>query len=116
MRWYLHVIKNYGEFNGRAGRKEYWMFMLCHVIFSIVALVLDSEFESPGVAYFVYNVFLFVPGLAVTIRRLHDIGKSGWFILIGLVPVIGPIGLLALTLKRGEDGPNAYGVEVLSPA
>lgn len=109
MYWYLKILKNYAEFNGRARRKEYWMFALINLIFMLVAMALDAELGSPGIAYFVYVVFTLIPHLAVTIRRLHDVGKSGWFVLLLLIPIIGAIGILAQACKKGEAGPNEYG-------
>jgi len=109
MKWYFHVIKNYAEFNGRARRKEYWLFILFNLIFSLAAMVLDSELGTSGIVYLIYAVIVALPSLAVTVRRLHDVEKSGWYILILLIPFIGAIGIIALTIKDGETGPNEYG-------
>ena len=115
MNWYLQVLKKYAEFSGRARRKEYWMFSLFNVIFMIVAMILDNILgttagELPyGVFYFLYALAVFIPGLAVTVRRLHDIGKSGWMILIALIPIIGAIWLLVLMVTDSNPGENQYG-------
>lgn len=115
MNWYLKVLKNYIGFKGRARRKEYWMFNLFHIIFLIVATVLDTVFKtnmSPlpyGLIYFGYAFALLLPGLAATVRRLHDIGKSGGWIFIALVPIIGSIWLLVLLCTNGEVGENRFG-------
>ena len=91
MNWYLAVLKNYAGFSGRARRKEYWMFVLFNMIFAIVAMILDNVLgltagELPyGVFYFLYMLAVLIPGLAVAVRRLHDVGKSGWMILIALI-------------------------------
>lgn len=97
MNWYLKVIKNYAGFSGRARRKEYWMFALFNIIFLTIAAILDNifgtTFKTPslygakasipyGYIYTLYSLAIFLPGLAVMVRRLHDIGKSGMFILI----------------------------------
>ena len=102
MNWYLKVLKQYADFNGRARRKEYWMFTLFNIIFGGIAIWLDNflgiTFKgigyiidqgnvdlTPGPLYGIYALILFIPGLAVVIRRLHDIGKSGWMILVTLI-------------------------------
>ncbi|MBT3588006.1 MAG: DUF805 domain-containing protein [Flavobacteriaceae bacterium] len=115
MNWYLKVLKEYANFNGRARRKEYWMFTLFNIIFGGIAMILDSVFGIAiegvgyGPLYGVYVLVLFIPGLAVAVRRLHDIGKSGWMILIALIPVIGAIWILVLMLTDSKLGKNQYG-------
>jgi uncharacterized membrane protein YhaH (DUF805 family) len=115
MNWYLKVLKQYADFSGRARRKEYWMFALFNVIFIASAMILDTVLvvtigELPyGVFYFLYSLAVLIPGLAVYVRRLHDIGKSGWIILIAIIPIIGPIWLLVLTLTASNHGENKYG-------
>ncbi|WP_339684581.1 DUF805 domain-containing protein [uncultured Nonlabens sp.] len=115
MNWYLKVLKQYADFSGRARRKEYWMFALFNVIFIASAMILDNVLgltigELPyGVFYFLYSLAILIPGLAVYVRRLHDIGKSGWMILIALIPIVGPIWLLVLTLTDSNHGENQYG-------
>lgn len=115
MSWYLTVLKKYAVFSGRARRKEYWMFVLFNIIFSVVAVVLDnvlrtaSEDLGYGLLYGLYSLAVFIPGLAVTVRRLHDVGKSGWWIFISLVPIIGGIWLLVLLATDSQAGENQYG-------
>lgn len=115
MNWYLKVLKQYADFSGRARRKEYWMFALFNLIFVIVAAILDNILgltfgQLPyGVFYFLYALALIVPGLAVAVRRLHDIGKSGWMILIGLIPLVGAIWLIVLMVLDSKPGENQYG-------
>src|SRR6187455_3672057 len=115
MHWYLLVLKKYVDFSGRARRKEYWMFVLFHVIFVIAAVVVDSlmglTFDASGLGfvYLLYALATFLPGLAVSVRRLHDIGKSGWMILVSLIPIIGGIWLLVLAVTEGEPNANQYG-------
>lgn len=120
MKWYLAVLKNYAGFSGRARRKEYWMFILFHIIFAIAAIVLDSVlglnfgdtesgFAGGGYIYIIYTLAIFIPALAVVVRRLHDVGKSGWFYFIVLIPLVGAIWLIVLTCKEGDRGANDYG-------
>ena len=115
MNWYLAVLKNYAGFSGRARRKEYWMFALFNIIFFIVAMILDNvlgtaiEGVGYGLFYFLYTLAVLIPGLAVSVRRLHDVGKSGWMILIVLIPIIGWIWLLVLMVTDSNPGENQYG-------
>src|SRR5690606_11407877 len=114
--WYLKVVKeNYANFKGRARRKEYWMFVLFNIIFAIVAMILDNVLGLAwgevgyGPIYLLYGLAVLIPGLAVAVRRLHDIGKSGWMFLIALIPIIGSIWLLVLFVTEGNKGANKYG-------
>ena len=115
MNWYLKVLKNFANFNGRARRKEYWMFTLFNLIFAVVAIILDSilgiGFEGIGYGplYLIYSLVVFIPGLAVLVRRLHDVGKSGGMFFIVLIPLIGAIWLLVLILTESNPGENKYG-------
>ncbi len=116
MYWYLQVLKNYAGFSGRARRKEYWMFALFNLIFLIVAMILDNVLGTTiedlpyGLFYFLYALVVLIPSLAVAVRRLHDVGKSGWMILISLIPIVGGIWLLVLMLTDSNPGENEYGV------
>jgi uncharacterized membrane protein YhaH (DUF805 family) len=116
MNWYLQVLKKYAEFSGRARRTEYWMFFLFNWIFIIVAIMLDNVagttikgFFPYGLFYLLYIIPMLIPGFAVAVRRLHDVGKSGWFLLIGLIPLVGAIWLLVLFCTDGVPGQNEYG-------
>ena len=115
MNWYLKVLKQYADFNGRARRKEYWMFVLFNIIFAVVAVILDNIFGTAiegigyGLFYILYALAVLIPGIAVSVRRLHDIGKSGWMILIALIPLIGVIWLLVLMVTDSSPGENKYG-------
>jgi uncharacterized membrane protein YhaH (DUF805 family) len=111
------LTKKYADFTGRARRAEYWWFVLINfvVIFSLVVLIIilagsdDSLTGLGGIIYAVYALGVIVPSLAVTVRRLHDTGKSGWMLLIGLIPFVGPIILLVFYFTDGEPGANQYG-------
>ncbi|MEH6939434.1 DUF805 domain-containing protein [Bacillus sp. JJ664] len=109
MEWYLKVLKNYVGFEGRARRKEYWMFNLFNVIAIILLSFIESFTGISPVLSGVYSVAVFLPSLAVGARRLHDIGKSAWWLLIGLIPIIGGLVLLVFTLLKSEDHDNKYG-------
>jgi uncharacterized membrane protein YhaH (DUF805 family) len=115
MNWYLQAFKKFAEFNGRARRTEYWMFTLFNLIFAIIAIILDNATgmtfgELPyGLFYLLFILAVLIPGLAVAVRRLHDVGKSGWFILISLIPLVGGIWLLVLFCTDGQPGENKYG-------
>jgi uncharacterized membrane protein YhaH (DUF805 family) len=115
MNWYLKVLKQFADFSSRARRTEYWMFVLFNIIFTIVAMILDNLLgltigDLPyGVFYFLYGFALLIPSLAVSVRRLHDLGKSGWMIFIAFIPIVGAIWLLVLMATEGKPGDNQYG-------
>ncbi|WP_310447365.1 DUF805 domain-containing protein [Thiobacillus sp.] len=115
MNWYLNVLKQYAVFKGRARRKEYWFFILFNLIASVVLTVidfmtgsLDSELGI-GLLSGLYSLAVLIPSLAVTVRRLHDTDRSGWWLLIGLVPLLGAIVLLVFMLLDGTPGDNQHG-------
>ncbi len=116
MKWYLKVVRdNYANFSGRARREEYWMFQLFNILISFgLALTLGllaMLIETPVIMVLIYVYFLgiLIPSLAVTVRRLHDTEKSGWMILIGLIPLVGSIILLVFYCTEGTKGSNQYG-------
>ena len=106
MKWYINCFKQYANFSDRASRKEFWMFVLFNFMFIIVAVALDHILQTShpevglGVVFGLYIVLILTPGLAVSVRRFHDIGKSGWYILVILIPFIGWIWFLILMLKK----------------
>ena len=119
MNWYLKVLNQYSDFNSRARRKEYWMFALVNFIISMLIVGVDNALgfsfnyignvSGTGVFNLLYNLLILIPSLAVAVRRLHDIGKSGWMLLIGLIPLVGVIWLLILLLRDSEARENKYG-------
>ena len=123
MNWYMAVLKKYAVFNGRARRAEYWWFFLVNVVVAIVLAVLNvivtgamsrSDSSLPIGSVFscisaIYSLAVLLPGLGVTVRRLHDVGKSGTWIFIGLIPLIGWIWLLVLVAGDSQPGDNPYG-------
>lgn len=115
MDYFISALKNYATFTGRARRSEYWFFTLFYFIFLVLAVILDNllgiTIEDTGIGplYFISILAMIIPGLAVTVRRLHDVGKSGWFYFIVLIPIIGSIWLLVLMATDGMPGRNQYG-------
>lgn len=100
------------NWSGRASRPAYWWFWLFSVIAFIAAVVIGSLLDSAGVVmilYFLVWLALFLPSLSLLVRRMHDIGKSGWWILFGFFPFVGGLVLLVLTLLPSEEGENIYG-------
>lgn len=108
MDWYVGVMKKYVDFTGRARRKEYWMFFLINILIAMAVGVLDAILGF-GLLGGIYALAVLLPSLAVTVRRLHDTGRTGWWILIGLVPVIGFIVILVFMVLEGEAGENRFG-------
>ncbi|NUS39342.1 MAG: DUF805 domain-containing protein [Lysobacter sp.] len=115
MDWYLKVLKNYVNFSGRARRKEYWMFFLINVLIGFGLGIVDGMLGlrhgagAIGTLGLLYNLFILLPSIAVGTRRLHDTGRSGWWQLIALVPILGVIVLIVWYASEGESGSNAYG-------
>jgi len=114
MEWYLKVLKQFSDFNGRARRKEYWMFVLINIAISIGIGFVDGILGTTnelGMGYLglLYSLAVIIPGIAVGVRRLHDIGKSGWMLLVAFIPFIGFIWLIILMAREGDEGENEYG-------
>ena len=109
MQWYLQVLQKYAVFEGRAHRTEFWMFVLVNLIISIVLAVLGEAAAFFSVISFLYGLAVLIPGLAVGARRLHDTGRSGWWLLIGLIPLVGVIVLIVFFATEGDKGSNEYG-------
>ncbi|WP_329199957.1 MULTISPECIES: DUF805 domain-containing protein [unclassified Streptomyces] len=109
MHYYTDVLKRYADFDGRARRQEYWMFVLWNIPVVVVLMVIDFALDSYPVITWIYTLAVFLPSLGVSVRRLHDTGKSGWWYLISLVPFIGGIWMLILMATEGHRGANEYG-------
>ncbi len=115
MSWFIEALKKYAVFRGRSRRKEYWYFALFYAVITIALLVVDiaiGTFNSTaGLGLFsgVFNLAMLIPSIAVSVRRLHDIDRTGWWVLISLVPIIGVIVLLVFAVQDGTPGDNRYG-------
>jgi uncharacterized membrane protein YhaH (DUF805 family) len=116
MNWYFKVLKeHYADFSGRARRKEFWMFALFNFIFIIVIYAVlggvAAATDNPAILFIghLYFLAILIPSLALVTRRLHDVGKSGWFYFIGLIPLIGGIWLLILECTDSQHGTNKWG-------
>jgi len=103
------IFEHYADFEGRARRSEFWWFYLAYVIVLITLSILADVHTVFGIAYWGLAVLLFLPGLTVSVRRLHDSGKSGWWFLIILVPLVGWIVFLVFMMLPSDDGSNRYG-------
>ena len=110
MNYYKSVLKKYTVFDGRAQRAEYWYFVLYNLIISIIlniiSFIIKDKINILGV---IYSLAVLLPGLAVAVRRLHDVGKSGWMLFISLIPLVGTIWLIVLMVRDSEPGENKYG-------
>jgi len=109
MSWYLQVLKKYAVFSGRARRKEYWYFVLFNVVISFVLEWIDYLVGTYYVLSGLYYLAVLLPSMGVSTRRLHDTDHSGWWLLIGLIPLIGPITLLIYMVSEGQALTNQYG-------
>ncbi len=115
MSWYLKVLKNYAGFSGRARRQEYWFFVLFNFIITLALIFVDVLFGAfnpqtgLGVLSGIYSLAVFIPTFAVTVRRLHDTSRTGWWLLIAFLPLIGAIVLLVFMFLDSTSGTNEYG-------
>ncbi len=115
-KYFIDIItKKYLAFDGRARRQEYWFFALFYFIISIIVGVVDGllglNVAGTGLLTLVLTLGLLLPSIAVGVRRLHDIDKSGWWMIIGLIPLIGAIVLIVFFCLKGTDGSNRFGAD-----
>lgn len=108
MEWYLGVLKQYAVFRGRARRKEYWMFILFNILVALALAVVGALIGNMLLSH-LYSLAVLVPGLAVAVRRLHDTNRSGWWLLINLIPLVGVLAFLYFMVCDGERGANRFG-------
>lgn len=115
MEWFIYALQRFRDFEGRSRRREFWYFALFHFILSIGAAFLDNLFgftdlgTESGPIQVLFILIMLIPAIAVSVRRLHDIDKSGFWYLLIFVPIIGWIWLLIFFLQEGTYGPNKYG-------
>ena len=115
MNWYIEVLKKYAVFGGRARRKEYWYFFLFSMIISIVLTIIDgvtgslSTEAGMGILSGIYTLGVLIPSIAVAVRRLHDINRSAWWLLLALIPFIGAIVLIVFLASDSNPEENQYG-------
>ena len=114
MKYFLYCLQHYAEFNGRARRSEYWYFVLFNLVISFVIGftfgVIAGLLDMPALANLAYlwSLAMFIPGLAVSVRRLHDIDRSGWWLLLSLIPLVGAIILIIWYCTDSQPGANQY--------
>ena len=112
---FLQALRNYVNFSGRANRKEFWMFVLFAILTTIVAAIIDvatglfNEEVGLGLISGILQLFYFLPGLSLYVRRLHDLGRSGWWVLLLFVPLVNIAMLIYIGFFKGTEGPNDYG-------
>ena len=115
MNWFLAALKKYADFSGRAQRSEYWYFVLFYILIYIGLAIVDrmlgtlASSSSIGLLTGLFTLALIIPSLAVLVRRLHDTDRSGWWILISLVPLIGAIVLLVFCVQDSQSDQNRFG-------
>ncbi len=107
--WYLKVLKNYAIFTGRARRTEFWMFALINLLISLGLALIGAIIGGRFVLQSLYSLAVLIPSLAVSVRRLHDTNRTGWWMLIGLIPLVGAIVLLVFAVQDSQVGDNQYG-------
>jgi uncharacterized membrane protein YhaH (DUF805 family) len=115
MEYFLAAIKQYATFTGRTTRKEYWMFVLFYLIFYIALMIVDSILGTP-VLGIIFSLALLIPSISIAARRLHDTGRTGWWQLIALIPLIGTIVLIVFlcqdSTETNQYGPNPKALDV----
>ena len=110
MNWYLDVLKKYAVFDGRARRMEFWMFTLFSFIIAVVLSCIEYALGIFGLSA-LYSLAVLLPSIGVSIRRLHDTDRSGWWLLIALIPLVGFIVLLVFYFMEGTNGDNRFGAD-----
>ena len=124
MQWFIYCLKNYAKFDGRAGRPEYWFYALFNTLIFFILQFLSSmlglqyamnELITVYPLASIWQVVTFVPSLAVGVRRMHDINRSGFWLLFLLLPLIGWLLIMIFALLKGNDDDNDYGSPNLSP-
>jgi uncharacterized membrane protein YhaH (DUF805 family) len=119
--FYVLAFKRWLDFKGRSRRSEYWYFTLVNLIIAIVLIMIEQAIgigggdSGNGPISSLYTLVVLVPGLAVSFRRMHDIGKSAWWLLIGLIPLLGFIVIIVWFIGAGQPGRNAYGPNPKDP-
>ncbi len=106
---YLQTLKKYADFSGRARRTEYWMFFLFNFIIGIVLSVVDYVLGTAGIIGMIFALAILIPAIAVGVRRLHDTDRSGWWMLIAFLPIVGVIALIVFLVLDSSPGPNRFG-------
>lgn len=109
IQYYVDFWKNYVNFSGRSRRAAFWYVILMNIIIAVVLSVLMAASSAFYYVSVVYDLAIIIPSIALWVRRLHDIGRCGWWYLLALIPVVGVIVLLVWACREGDHGPNAYG-------
>lgn len=109
MEWYLQPWRKYATFTGRAGRQEFWTFYLVNVVIGVILSMIGHQGNEPGILGIIFYIAIILPSLAVTARRLHDIGRSGWWQLLTLIAMVGGIVVLIMCALRGQESSNQFG-------
>ena len=107
--WFVKCLKNYANFTGRARRKEYWFFTLVYLIGLIIAIIIDAILGTYALFAAIWILGLLVPSISVAVRRLHDTNRSGWFYLIQMIPIVGPVILLIFLATETIPQANQWG-------
>lgn len=116
MNWYLQPWRKYATFTGRAGRTEFWVFYLANILIGAILSQVGNNGQEYSPVELVFYLAILLPSLAVAARRLHDIGRSGWWQLLSLIPVVGSIALLVMCVLPGHEGANKFGNPPVRPA
>lgn len=111
MNGYLNTFRKYAVFSGRARRREYWTFIIVNMLIVLLLSRIDQALGSHNALGVIFGLVAFLPALAVAVRRLHDTDRSGWWLLFGLLPLVGALVLLFFKTRNGDAGSNQYGAD-----
>ncbi len=115
MSWYIAALKKYATFKDRAQRAEYWYFMLLNLLIYVVTIIIDRAIgmqgrnDGAGFIPLFYSIAMIIPSTAVGVRRMHDIDRSGWWVLMSAIPLLGSLGFIYLAAQEGDPDANKYG-------
>jgi uncharacterized membrane protein YhaH (DUF805 family) len=119
MESYFDTLKKYAVFSGRAGRAEYWTFFFINLLLYFAVAYSENKAGLPGTGFLtltnIFSLLLMLPSLAVAVRRLHDTGRSGWWLLLAVIPILGFLALLVMYCLAGDPGDNDYGPVPVQP-
>ncbi len=109
MHWYLEVLKQYAVFSGRSRRTEFWIFMAFNLVILILLKTIDGLTDGSGIIVLIYSIAVLIPAIAVSVRRLHDTDRSGWWLLAVFFPFLGALVLLMFMAQDSDPKKNEYG-------
>ena len=106
---FLSAFRQFADFNGRTSRKTYWTYIIITVVLSIIVRLTDTHMSHPGILSLIFLLIFILPTLSMSVRRLHDTNRKGWWVLLALIPVVGPLTLIFFKASKGDTNSNRFG-------